>query len=108
MRVSVRHFHGSSFLVALKRRARRRERRAMAAAVPPPPQMLDLDALAAFANGSLRAQLADRLGDAMWAIEEAIAICEIEDNASRDTSWIEPDLRDTFEQVNGIMKTITN
>ena len=40
----------------------------------------------------------------MWAIEEAIAICETEDDASRDTSWIEPDLRDTFEQVNGLYK----
>jgi hypothetical protein len=104
----VRHFRSSSFPVALKRLAARRERAATAGAVPKPPQTLDPEVLATFANGSLRAQLADRLGDAMWAIEEAIAICEIEDDASRDTSWIESDLRDTFEQVNGLMKTITN
>jgi len=104
----VRHFRNSSFPVALKRLAGRRQRAATAGIVAKQPETLHADDLAASANGSLRAQLADRLGDAMWAIEEAIAICEIEDDASRDTSWIEPDLRETFDQVNGLMKTITN
>jgi hypothetical protein len=108
MGVSVRHFRNSSRRLALKRLAVRRKRAATAAVVPNPPQTLHPEDLATFGNASLRAQLADRLGDAMWAIEEAIAICEIENDASRDTSWIEPDLRDTFDQVNGLMKTITN
>jgi hypothetical protein len=70
--------------------------------------LFDIENLAAFGNAPFRVRLADRLADAMWAIEEALAMCELEDQTCRDTWWIEPDLRSTYEQVNCIMKTISN
>jgi hypothetical protein len=107
MAIPKRHLRRSSFFLALKCLSARQER-AATAGVQKPAEMLPSEDFAIFANAPLREQLADRLAAAMWAIEEAIAICEIEENASRDTSWIEPDLRDTYDQVNGLMKTITN
>jgi len=107
--VPMRHTNVSSFRLALKYlAANRQESTAAAARQPRAVHMLEADEFAALANSSLRVQLADRLAAAMWAIEEALAICELEDIACRDTSWIEPDLRHTYDQVNDIMKTITN
>jgi hypothetical protein len=54
----------------------------------------------------LRAQLANRLTDAMLAIDEALGICEIERNENRDASWIEPQIRSTYEQVDALMRTV--
>jgi hypothetical protein len=74
----------------------------------PASSLFDLEHLAAFGNAPFRVRIADHLADAMWAIEEALAICELENEACRDASRIEPDLRNTYEQVNCIMKTICN
>ena len=104
----MRHINVSSFRFALKHvEDTRQESTAAEARQLRAAQMIDAEEFAGFAKSPLRVQLADRLADAMWAIEEALAICELEDDACR-TSWIEPDLRHTYDQVNDMMKTITN
>jgi hypothetical protein len=70
--------------------------------------LFEADALAAFANLSLRARLANRFTDAMLAIDEALGICEIERQESRDASWIEPQIRATYEQVNALMEAVSD
>ena len=68
--------------------------------------LFEADALAALANLSLRARLANRFTDAMLAIDEALSMCEIEREESRDASWIEPQIRATYDQVNALMKVV--
>jgi hypothetical protein len=105
----MRHINVSSFRLARKcLAAAREESTAGAARQRGAAQVIEAEEFAAFTSSPLRVQLADRLAAAMWAIEEALAICEHEGDACRDTSWIEPDLRHTYDQVNDIMKTITN
>jgi hypothetical protein len=72
------------------------------------PFPFDLDALAAFGNLPLRARLANRFTDAMLAIDEALGMCEIERQESRDASWIEPQIRATYEQVNALMEAVSD
>lgn len=66
----------------------------------------DPHAMAAFANLPLRARLANQFTDAMLAIDEALSMCEVEREESRDASWIEPRIRATYEQVNALMKAV--
>jgi hypothetical protein len=68
----------------------------------------DADALSFFANLPLRARLANRLTDAMFAVEEALTMCEVERDESRDASWIEPQIRSTYDQVNALMKAVSD
>jgi hypothetical protein len=91
---------------AATRRARRTAASAGTSNHAPLP--FDLDALAAFANLPLRARLADRFADAMLAIDEALGMCEIERQESRDASWIEPQILSTYEQVNALMKAVSD
>ncbi len=70
--------------------------------------LFQADALAAFANLSLRARLANRFTDAMFAIDEALSMCAIEREESRDASWIEPQIRATYEQVNALMEAVSD
>jgi Leu/Phe-tRNA-protein transferase len=66
------------------------------------------EALTFFANLPLRARLANQFVDAMLAIEEALSMCEIERGESRDASWIEPQIQTTYDQVNALMKAVSN
>jgi Leu/Phe-tRNA-protein transferase len=89
--------------------AARRVRRAAAGAADLSPERrasIDTDALSFFANLPLRARLANRFTDAMFAIEDALSMCEVERAESRDASWIEPRIRTTYEQVNALMKEV--
>ena len=67
---------------------------------------IDADALRFFANLPLRTRLANRFTDAMFAMEDALTMCEMERAESRDASWIEPRIRTTYEQVNDLMKAV--
>jgi hypothetical protein len=92
--------------VATARRARRiaasqEERRQW-------PVSFDPDALSFFANLPLRTRLANRFADAMLAMEDALSMCEIERDGSRDASWIEPQILTTYEQVNALMKSVSD
>jgi len=44
----------------------------------------------------------------MLAMEEALSICEIERERSRDASWIEPQIKTTYDQVNALMKAVAD
>jgi hypothetical protein len=91
--------------------AERRARRAAASAVgtrTDVPWALDDEPSIVFANLPLRARLANRFTDAMFAIEEALSMCEGEREESRDASWIEPQIRATYEQVNALMETVSD
>ncbi len=44
----------------------------------------------------------------MLAMEEALGMCELERDQSRDTTWIEPQIRSTYEQVNTLMKAVSD
>jgi hypothetical protein len=102
----MRHLRTSSFRLAINCLvAIRREGRAALDRRRPAHDPLDLNELAAYGNAPLFVRLADRLAEAMWAIDEALAMCELEEEVSR---WIEPQLRHTYDEVNGIMKTISN
>jgi hypothetical protein len=69
---------------------------------------IDADALSFFANLPLRARLANRFTDAMFAMEDALSMCELERAESRDASWIEPRIRTTYEQVNALMEAVSD
>ena len=68
----------------------------------------DAEALSVFANLPLRTRLANQFTDAMLAMEEALSICEIERERSRDASWIEPQIKTTYDQVNALMKAVAD
>jgi hypothetical protein len=57
---------------------------------------------------SLRARVADRLADAMLAMGEAIDICETERAAPLDAARLAAQIRSAFDQVNLLMKTISD
>jgi hypothetical protein len=61
-----------------------------------------------FGNLPLRARLANQFTDAMFAIEEALSMCEIEREKSGDASWIEPQIKTTYDQVNALMKVVSD
>ena len=65
-----------------------------------------MEALSFFANLPLRARLANRFTDAMLAIHDALVMCEAERDESRDTSWIEPQIMTTYEQMNALMEGV--
>jgi Leu/Phe-tRNA-protein transferase len=67
-----------------------------------------VEALSVFANLPLRARLANRFTDAMFAMEEALSMCELEREESRDASWIEPQIQTTYDQVNALMKVVSD
>jgi Leu/Phe-tRNA-protein transferase len=69
---------------------------------------LDAETLSVFANLPLRARLANRFTDAMFAMEEALSMCELEREESRDASWIEPQIQTTYDQVNALMKAVAD
>jgi hypothetical protein len=68
----------------------------------------DAEALSVFAQLPLRARLANQFTDAMFAMEEALSMCELERAESRDASWIEPQIQTTYEQVNALMKVVAD
>jgi hypothetical protein len=69
---------------------------------------IEADALGFFANLPLRARLANRFADVVLAIDDALTMCEVERNESRDASWIEPSIRRTYEQVNALMEAVSD
>jgi hypothetical protein len=66
------------------------------------------DALIEFANLPLRERVNDRLADAMIAIDEAMQICEMEGGSTYDASWLGPQVLAAYDQVNSIMKKISD
>src|SRR5258706_11592751 len=62
--------------------------------LPPrmPPHLVRIDAndLSVFANLPLRERVADRLSDALLAIDESMAMCEMDFEAARGPSWSAP------------------
>jgi hypothetical protein len=105
----MRHLKTSSLRVAVKcLAASRRDRSAAASEQRAQSQLRDLEEFAAFGNLPLQARIADRLADAMWAIDEAVQMCELEGDATRDASRLAPQILAAYDQVNWIMKTITN
>lgn len=89
----------------------RRARRVLSSRDQPPRYQdapFDAEALGVFANLPLRARLANQFTDAMFAMEEALSICEIERERSRDASWIEPQIKNTYDQVNALMKAVAD
>jgi hypothetical protein len=105
----MRHLSSSSFRLAIKCLvATRRERNAVLDQDLSSRHPLDVNELAAYGNAPLLVRLAERLAAALWAIDEAVAMCEVEDEVSRDTAWIKPEIRHTYDHVNGVLKMISN
>jgi hypothetical protein len=71
-----------------------------------PKTEFDAGALSIFGNLPLRARLANQFTDAMIAMEEALSMCELERETSGDASWIEPQIKTTYDQVNALMKVV--
>ena len=69
---------------------------------------IDAKNLAVFANLPLRERVADRLSDALLAIDESLAMCEMESEAARDSSWIEPHLQSLYDGVNAVLNSISD
>ena len=65
------------------------------------------DALAAFGNLPLQERLSDRLADAMIAIDEAVQMCELE-GGTYQASWLAVQILAAYDQVNCIMKAISD
>jgi hypothetical protein len=104
----MRHLSSSSFRLAIKCLVATRRERSTATECPPSLHALDVNELAAYGNVPLVVRLADRLATAMWAIDEALAMCDLDEGTSRETAWIEPEIRHTYDYVNGILKRISN
>lgn len=68
----------------------------------------DAAALSVFGNLPLRARLANQFTDAMFAMEEALSMCEIERETCGDASWIEAQIKTTYDQVNALMKVVSD
>jgi hypothetical protein len=60
-----------------------------------------------FANLPLPARVNDRLADAMIAIDEAMQMCELEGD-TYEASWLGPQVLAAYDQVNCIMKKISD
>jgi hypothetical protein len=105
----MRHLNSASFRLAMKCLvATRRERNAACDQLLPSPRTLDVYELAAYGNAPLLVRLAEQLAVALWAIDEALAMCEVEDDVSRDAAWIKPEIRYTYDHVNDVLKMISN
>jgi len=105
----TRHRSSASVCLAIKGLvATRRERNATRAQCLASPHPLDVNELAAYGNAPLLVRVAERLAAALWVIDEAVAMCEVEDEVSLDTAWITPEIRHTYDHVNGILKMISN
>jgi len=68
----------------------------------------DVEALCTFGNLPLIERVADRLTEAMLAIDESMMMCEVESDAGRDSSWVKPRLRSLYDGVNALLKSITD
>jgi hypothetical protein len=71
-------------------------------------QPLSADALIEFANLPLLERVNDRLADAMIAIDEAMQMCELEGDTTHGASWLRPEVLAAYDQVNCIMKKISD
>jgi hypothetical protein len=40
----------------------------------------------------------------LWAIDETLAMFEMEDGMAREAVWIKPEIRDAYDHVNGILR----
>jgi hypothetical protein len=61
-----------------------------------------------FCGLPLPERVADLLADAMLAIFEALEVCETERADAWDAAPLETRIRATYDQLNGLMKTITD
>jgi hypothetical protein len=61
-----------------------------------------------FANLPLLERVNDRLADAMIAIDEAMQMCELEGGTAHEASWLRPEVLAAYDQVNCIMKKISD
>jgi len=89
----------------------RRVRRAAVALTDLSPQRLasiEMDAIAYFANLPFRARLANRFADALFAMDEALSMCSTERSECQNVSWIEPQIRRTYEHVNALMEAVSD
>ena len=66
------------------------------------------DVLIEFASLPLLERVNDRLADAMIAIDEAVQMCELEGDTTNRTSWLRPEVVAAYDQVNCIMKKISD
>jgi hypothetical protein len=66
------------------------------------------DAFGEFANLPLLERVNDRLADAMIAIDEAMQMCELEGDSTYEASWLGPQVLAAYDQVNCIMKKISD
>jgi hypothetical protein len=64
--------------------------------------------LGRFGSLPLSERVADLLAEAMLAIFEALEMCESERTAPRDAALLGTQIRVTYDQVNGLMKTIAD
>jgi hypothetical protein len=69
---------------------------------------LSAHALAEFANLPLLERLNDRLADAMIAIDEAVQMCELEGDSTYQAFSLGPQILAVYDQVNCIMKKISD
>jgi hypothetical protein len=67
-----------------------------------------LIALAEFANLPLYERVNDRLSVAMIAIDEAVQMCEMEGDTTHQASWLTVQTLAAYDQVNCIMKAISD
>ena len=65
-------------------------------------------ALAEFANLPLFERVNDRLANAMIAIDEAVQMCEMEGDPTHHASWLTVQILAAYDQVNCIMKAISD
>jgi hypothetical protein len=65
-------------------------------------------ALSEFANLPLLERLSDCLADAMIAIDEAVQMCELEGDTTYAASALGPQILAVYDQVNCIMKKISD
>jgi len=55
----------------------------------------------------LRERVVDRLADLMFDADDLLELCNAEE-AGRDFTWLEPDIRRVYERVNELMHRITD
>lgn len=70
------------------------------------PAPFSAENLAVFANLPLRERVADRLSDALLAIDESVVMCEMDAEAVRDASWIAPQLQRLYDGVSALLNAI--
>ena len=104
----MRHLHSSSFRRTMKCLVATCRERSAVRDQHPAPRPLDVYELAAYGNTPLLVRLAEQLAAALLAIDEALAMCDLEDEACRDAAWIKPEIRSTYDHVNDVLKRISN